>query len=483
MLSGRQTLSSLEQALADLRREETELAHRIERTTRTLSAVNEKMGEGFRDLARFRMETEEAANLGADLDGAARRAREILERRNLELARLSEELRARESLRAERLRERDRLSGERSTILERIDRLEVELASALARDEAHQALKAAAEQAARMAAAASEKALQAEADREEKGKAYENDPLFLYLWQSGFGTPAYTRSGIVRALDRWVAGLIRFDAARPNYTMLTEIPPRLTAHAARCSQAARQAAGAVEASERETLARIAGSDLEGTALNLEDALGQLDAGLEKLDAELTILQAKLQTFTNGEDEGYLAATAELSRALQREDLHMLLRRAIDTPSREDDTIVRELQDLEAQIEDLAREIRQDKELQRDISRRREELTKVTQQFRQNGYDDYGSGFKDDNLTTILLGELVKGAISGADYWARARKSHVRQTTGSRGTSRSALGGGFSGKGLGGSSSDSNGFGGGGFRSGSSGSTMGSGGGFRTGETF
>ncbi|MFN4169050.1 MAG: hypothetical protein ACK4HD_12135, partial [Pannonibacter phragmitetus] len=88
-----------------------------------------------------------------------------------------------------------------------------------------------------------------------------------------------------------------------------------------------------------------------------------------------------------------------------------------------------------------------------------------------------SSFKDDNLTTILLGELVKGAISGADYWARARKSHVRQNTGSR--SSSSFGGGFSGQGLGGGSSR----GSGGFRTGSSGSTMGKGGGFRTGKTF
>ncbi|MGY4751066.1 hypothetical protein ACVNHC_14510 [Pannonibacter sp. Q-1] len=479
MLSGRQTLSAIEQALADLRREETELAHRIERATRAISALSEKMSEGFRDLAKFRMETEEAEHLGADLEGAARTARQLLERRNADLARLAEEVRLKESQRAEHMRERDRLSAARSAILEQIEALEGPLVQALAADETHKGLKAAAEQAARTATAASEKALQAEADREEKGKAYENDPLFKYLWQRGFGTTGYSHSGLVRSLDRWVAGLIRFDAARPNYAMLTEIPPRLTAHAARCNELASEAADAVAASERQTLTRLAGQDLEGEAIGLQDALLQLDSQLEAQEAELSALQARLQTFTDGEDEGYQAAAAELAKALQREDLHTLLRKAIDTPSREDDAIVRELQNVEAQIEDLTREIRQDKELQRDISRRREELTKVTQQFRQNGYDDYGSSFKDDNLTTILLGELVKGAISGADYWARARKAHVRQNTSSRGTSRSSFGGGFSGQGLGGGSSR----GSGGFRTGSSGSTMGKGGGFRTGKTF
>ncbi|WP_430511793.1 hypothetical protein [Pannonibacter phragmitetus] len=479
MLSGRQTLSAIEQALADLRREETELAHRIERATRSISSLSEKMSEGFKDLAKFRMETEQADNLGADLEGAARTARQLLERRNADLTRLAEEVRIKESQRAEQMRERDKISAARAAILEKIDALEGALVQALAADEAHKELKAEAEQAARTATAASDKALQAEADREEKGKAYENDPLFMYLWQRGFGTTGYNHSGLVRSLDRWVASLIRFETARPNYAMLTEIPVRLTAHAARYSELANQAADAVAASERQTLARLAGRDLEGEAIELQDALLQLDSRIEADEAELAPLQARLQTFTDGEDEGYQAAAAELAKALQREDLHTLLRKAIDTPSREDDSIVRALQNVEAQIEDLNREIRQDKELQRDISRRRDELTKVSRQFRQNGYDDYGSSFKDDSLTTILLGELVKGAISGADYWTRARKAHVQQNTGSRSSGRSSFGGGFSGQGLGGGSSR----GSGGFRTGSSGSVMSQGGGFRTGKTF
>ena len=38
----------------------------------------------------------------------------------------------------------------------------------------------------------------AEEDRDHKGIAYESDPLFLYLWNRGFGTPAYASGGIIR---------------------------------------------------------------------------------------------------------------------------------------------------------------------------------------------------------------------------------------------------------------------------------------------
>ena len=76
------------------------------------------------------------------------------------------------------------------------------------------------------AEAAASKAATSEQDRQQKGKAYEADPLFIYLWQRGYGTPDYKRRGLVRSLDRWVAGLIRFDDARANYAMLTSIPER-----------------------------------------------------------------------------------------------------------------------------------------------------------------------------------------------------------------------------------------------------------------
>ncbi len=84
-----------------------------------------------------------------------------------------------------------------------------------------------------MAARAEAQAQAAEAEREEKRGPYEADPLFLYLWRSGYGTPAYRGSGFVRRMDRWVSRLIDFEAARANYHALTTLPDRLHAHAAR----------------------------------------------------------------------------------------------------------------------------------------------------------------------------------------------------------------------------------------------------------
>lgn len=79
--------------------------------------------------------------------------------------------------------------------------------------------------------AAERKAAQAEADLAAKRVPYEQDPIFMYLWRRGFGSPRYTSTGLVRNLDRMVATHVGYADASRNYAMLTELPIRLREHA------------------------------------------------------------------------------------------------------------------------------------------------------------------------------------------------------------------------------------------------------------
>jgi hypothetical protein len=83
---------------------------------------------------------------------------------------------------------------------------------------------------------AQEKLAQAEADRDEKRRPYEADPMFMYLWRRRFGTRDYEAGNLVRYLDRKVAHLIGYEAARVNYTMLMELPDRMREHVERLNQ-------------------------------------------------------------------------------------------------------------------------------------------------------------------------------------------------------------------------------------------------------
>src|SRR5687767_15112490 len=80
-----------------------------------------------------------------------------------------------------------------------------------------------------MIAAAERKADQAEKDLSEK----QADPLFMYLWERGYGSPSYRAGKFARFLDRKLARLIGFDEARQNYSVLVNLPVRLREHVER----------------------------------------------------------------------------------------------------------------------------------------------------------------------------------------------------------------------------------------------------------
>ena len=404
-------------------------------------------------------------------------AKRRLEQRELALSTLRAQHDQLESDIAELTEQRRRLTRERDGASDRLDGILGAVDEKLAKDEVYTAQRAAAEAAEQTAIAARSKAELALADRQKKGVAYESDALFLYLWRRGFGTSAYASKGIIRMLDRWVARIIRYDDARPNYAMLVQIPERLEAYALDREAEAEAEKARLGQLSRAAAAEIAGEDLAKTIETAEVGIAEATATLEKLETELEDVARREQPYLSGEDADYRTAEEALLRSLQSEELGTLWQEALATPSPDDERIVRRLQDLDARITRSTGSIEADQRDLRDMGRRRDELVKVTRQFRQKRYDTWDSTFDNDSLTGVLLGELAKGALSGADYWAKAEKSRRR---------RKRQGGGIGFPGgvglpgsMGGSGHGGGGFGGGGFDSGGS---FG-GGGFKTGDTF
>lgn len=484
MLTGRQTLGTIEQSLGDLRREEAELSKRIERSTRAVTDLQERQSEAYRDLARFRLDTDAAGTLNTRLDSAAREARRLLDKRIDDYKVLTEQLRQHETGRNQHHKRRQELDAARDAAENQMDDLMEAVDSRLENDSSYLAQREKAERALATAEAAAEKARTSGQDRELKGKSYQADPLFVYLWQRGYGTPQYAFRGLTRSLDRWVAGLIRYDDARANYAMLTGIPERMARHAERCADIAALEEEKLAEFSQNAMTDAAGTDLVGAIESYSEEIDQIDSELEKLDRQIETLSGALSDLSSGEDTDFKKAEAHLSESLKSDDLKELWSAALDTPSPEDEKIVQRIEDFRDRVEQVAREIRQDRELLRDVGRRRAELADVITRFRSKGYGGWDSTFSDDKLTTVLLGELVKGAITGADYWSRAERSHRRRKPRGRkvafphgtGLPRSMGGFGKSGRR---SSRRSGRFGGGGFKGGGS---FG-GGGFKTGDQF
>src|SRR5262249_43798484 len=67
----------------------------------------------------------------------------------------------------------------------------------------------------------------------EKLPHYEQSRLFRYLYERHYGTSEYQHKGLILELDRWVAGLIRYNEARAGDEFLKNTPALVADEVAR----------------------------------------------------------------------------------------------------------------------------------------------------------------------------------------------------------------------------------------------------------
>ena len=478
MLDGREALMQIDRAIDEARRDGDTLKASLAELNAQETEMRAELRRALEELARFRLDQTRAGEVSAAVAGVGREITSLLEAREGEyteliraLAVTGEEIAKLEARRGEAAAAAGNAAGA-------LDAGEAALQRALEQDRDHRKLFGQAEAAGAVAAEAEHKHALADEDRRVKGEPYEADPLFMYLWRRGHGTPAYRGSGLVRMGDRWVARLIRFDNARANYYMLNEIPKRLGEHAASMRARAEAEVDALAAYESAARDR---TDVPG----LERALEEAQSAVEAIDSEIAAARGRAReneaarsAFERGDDPKYRAAVEAMVSALDDDSIAELRRAARRTRMPEDDRIVERLVELE---DDLGALVRERDELARHARSRTERLVELEDmrvEFRRRRYDDYGSGFTDGGLFAVILAEFVRGAISGSVYWDRLARSHrriARSSSPDFGSGRFRFPGPTSFPGA----SRGGGFGGGGFRTGGG---LG-GGGFRTGGGF
>ena len=328
----------------------------------------------------------------------------------------------------------------------------------LKQDESYRIQKEKALRAAAVSRRADEKASQSEADLASKGKPYQEDEIFMYLWQRRYMTPDYRANRIIRMLDDWVARLVDYRETRADYHMLNELPVRLREHA---DQAAEEA-------ERQKQALLT---LEKQAAE-KDGLGILQTALEKAEAQLQQINDEFENhekkhqqllsqksdFAAGEDEHTQKAVEVLAVELKREDTIELYRQAQATPRPEDDAIVMQIHKLQQEEGEVNGRISGLKEERQQQHKALEELSKLRSEFRRSNYDAGFSSFPANLGLGILLGEMLRGGRSSGSAWDRIGKAQKWDFPDLGGSGGGGFGG-FGGFGSGG------GFGGGGFRTG------------------
>ena len=427
MISGRQTLTSIDQALSKARTQIDAVEAQIDALNRQLVAQHTARTEDYKELARMRVGLLADGELVHLLDQAEHQVVGLLSQREAALQELLEQIQASEQARQTLHAERAVQAGEVDAAAEAVDAADARTQARLDADPDYRAQRERAHDAERKAMHAEEKAARSEEEREQKGESYRGDPLFMYLWERNYGLPEYQAGGLVRWLDSRVARLIGFADARANYTRLNEIPVRLREYANTLKAAAETEFQALK--DRDTSAREA-DGVTALEQRLVEEQGKLDASDQRIseaDADHQALLERKAAFAGGDDPYTRQAVKFLSSEFERNDLMELRRAVMHTPFPDDDIIVSRLLEREDEGRRIEASLQGLRETVSQQQKRMSELEELRANFKRHRYDRVGSVFGDDALIATMLAQFLTGLLDRQTFWRVLQEQQHYQT--------------------------------------------------------
>jgi hypothetical protein len=424
MISGRQALGSIDQALNQAHSRIADVQGQITEARNQVLDLQKAQAQDYRDLARVRVERLAGPEVDGQLDHAERQVLALFEERAEAIARLQQEIadadRLREQHEAQRRHQATQLDGAVGVV----DEAEAKTQARLDSDQTYRAQRDLAEQAERKALHADSKATRSEEERQSKGEAYKQDPLFNYLWERHYGLPEYKAGGMARWLDGKVARLIGFADARANFSRLNEIPQRLREHADQLRVLADQEFAQLR--ELDEAARKADGipALEVHVAHEQEVLDEIDERIRLGEEEEQALLEKRAKYAAGDDEYTVRAIEFMANEYQLDDLVTLRRDAFSTPYPEDDMVVSHMLQREDEQQGLESSIAGLRESLEQQHKRLLELESLRTEFKRSRYDRAGSVFDNDSMIGVMLGQFLAGLLDRRMLW-KVLKEHQR----------------------------------------------------------
>jgi hypothetical protein len=439
MWSGRDTLGSINQAISRLHSEESSLDRALQSAMAEGERLRQERGRLMRELARVKLDEIAGGRLVSGLDAGERRAATLLDGRRARIARAAQ---GRDEA-AARLPAAEAAQASAAEAVEqalaRLDALRHDTEASLASDPACLAARDAVDASLTIAETARRKAEQNAEELALKKKPYDEDPLFQYLWQRGFGTASYAHSGLTRFLDRMVASFIGYTDVRANYHMLSEIPLRLAEHAEAREAAVAEARTRLAKLEAEALDRAGIADLERALTGARAHLAAQDAALDEARKALALADNQRDQLMSGAgDPAYIEALATIAAADAKDDLATLYAEARRTPTKADETIVARIEATDKQIASADSELQRLRETARGLAERRADVERTRERFQRSGYDHPNATFGNERVIAEVLGGILAGALKGSVLWDTLRGGYSNRPP----RSRPDFGGGF-----------------------------------------
>jgi len=415
-MSGRTALDTILTAIKDEQERTRKLDLDLGKTNEELLKIDMARSKLLKELARLRLKFLSDSDILSRIDETDRQALALLEKRGSHVSAISASLDEYEVERAELEARRSALGDELEAAVKAIDDAEVAVQERLKADPAYLEQQRVAQESERVAVHADEKATFSERELDSKGASYRADPLFMYLYRRGYGTPGYRARGLTRWLDGKVARLIGYHDARPNYARLLDLPVRLREHARWVGSQADEEFAKLKALDERARSAAGIEDLEKSRDAIGDRIEQVDADIHQAAEANRRLLVEAETLAKGEDPAFQQAVAFLSSEFGRDDVRELRQQALTTPFPDDDVIVSQVLDLEAEKARHAETVAELNKVAEANRRRVNELEQVRREFTRRQYDVPGSTFTNGTMVAAVLAQLLVGALSKDSFW-------------------------------------------------------------------
>ncbi|MFH1588980.1 MAG: hypothetical protein ABIB43_00235 [archaeon] len=312
-------------------------------------------------------------------------------------------------------------------------------------------------------------------DAKEKLPAFENNKLFMYLYNNKFGTDSHRKKGITRNLDSWVAKIVNYDDNRENYIFLKSMPELMEIELKKRNE---EMKGVIDdltsietkLAEKYNLPKVIEKGIKTGKQrdSIQIEIKELTNLLQEYSEEKTNLESTRGVYYN-------EAIEELRSYLKTNNISSLKQKALDSPRKEDDVLVARIEKLDEEMVGLNKQYKTAIDEKDEIQNKINKLERIEDKFTGNDYESSRSRFDSSFDMTNLLEDFLSGKhtesyvlneIEDNQHFKPVEtcssSSYGSSSSWGSSSSSSSSGGGFGG---GGGFSSGGGFSGGGFSSG------------------
>jgi hypothetical protein len=264
--------------------------------------------------------------------------------------------------------------------------------------------------------------LEIDQDSARKLPGFNESSLFRYLYDRGFGTPTYTKRGLTRRVDRWLAKYIDYRKARESYEFLKKTPEQMRAIIADDRAALDTVMDELERKRDDIASSLGLPEKVELSQNLLKERDMMLVKLDDLRHETEHVEHELSELEQTRGSYYREAIELFREMLERVDSRDLERRAKATLEITDDQIVARLQGVETEIHQLDNAAQRRRDQLDQMQGMLDALGRLIQRFRTAGYDSSRAQF----VGTLDVVEELRRAVNEHDVenlWQEIRAAH------------------------------------------------------------